>query len=78
MSKILRLLGCILLLGNLITACAAHTKDVYYTRDGEYVEVERETHTDEHPGAVSSTVGAVGDVVAAPFRLIGSAFRALF
>lgn len=77
MSKILRLIGCILLLANL-TACAAHTTDVYYTRDGEYVEVERETHTDEHPGAVSSAVGAVGDGVAAPFRLVGSAFRALF
>jgi hypothetical protein len=36
------------------------------------------TDEDPHPGIVRSTAGAVGSVIAAPFRVVGAALGAVF
>jgi hypothetical protein len=65
-----------------VTAPAAATSSG--TQDDQVAGATRRetvtTTTDEdpHPGIVRSTAGAVGSVIAAPFRMVGAALGAVF
>ncbi len=75
---------------NIAAGCASHTTErretVEYPADaaaGDSPRIVEErstetTDTHEHRGVLGTTVDFIGDVIAFPFRLIGSVINAIF
>ncbi|HXG17767.1 MAG TPA: hypothetical protein VNN62_01660 [Methylomirabilota bacterium] len=89
--KLFLLMGC-LVVCPLVGGCASHrtvrSQSVTYPADAvhasEPIVVERQTTTTETTdtgssgGVLSSTVNAVGEVIALPFRVVGGIISAIF
>jgi hypothetical protein len=91
MAKVFLLFVSLLVVANLVSACATHqrvqTDTVQYEdqqRAGDPVTVERRTTTTtqtsstEDSGVLSGTVNVIGEVLALPFRAVGGLLRAIF